>query len=67
MKNLFNWICGGVICICIFVMLMLIARDLGRASREDAAQKEECIILRYQKEPEKFLDRGCHRYVRWNQ
>lgn len=40
---------------------------LAKEDKQGQREKEECIVLKYQKEVEKFLDMDCQRYVRYKQ
>lgn len=64
MKELLVWILT-------FCLLMWGAVELGsrmaKADKQDQEEKELCIVLKYQKDAEKFLDMDCQRYVRYKQ
>lgn len=64
MKELLVWILT-------FCLLMWGAVELGsrmaKADKQDQEEKELCIVLKHQKEAEKFLDMDCQRYVRYKQ
>lgn len=63
-----KWLLGWVVALAV---LMWGAVELGsamaKADKVGQLEKEECIVLKYQKEAEKFLDRDCQRYVRYKQ
>lgn len=40
---------------------------MEEADRKGQEEKELCIVLKHQKEAEKFLDMDCQRYVRYKQ
>lgn len=64
---------AGLICIYIAVVFLLLAGmirlggAMAKADRESQAEKEQCIVLKHQKQAEKFLDMECNRYVRYKQ
>lgn len=64
MRWLLGWTIG-------FALLLWGAVELGswagKADRARQEQKEKCIVLKYQKDAEKFLDMDCQRYVRYKQ
>lgn len=63
-----KWFLGWV---AVFTILMWGAIELGswmaKADKQGRVEKEQCIVLKYQKDAEKFLDKGCQRYVRYKQ
>lgn len=63
-----KWLLGWFVA---FAVLMWGAVELGswagKAYRAGQEQKEKCIVLKYQKDAEKFLDKDCQRYVRYKQ
>ena len=63
-----KWFLGWSIA---FAVLMWGAVELGsamaKADKAGQLKKEECIVLKYQKDAEKFLDKNCQRYVRYKQ
>lgn len=64
---------AGLICIYIAAIFLLLAGlirlggVMAKADREGQAEKEQCIILKHQKQAGKFLDMECERYVRYKQ
>lgn len=40
---------------------------MSKGAKVGQDEKEQCIVLKHQKEAEKFLDMECERYVRYKQ
>lgn len=62
---------GGFCLAGVIVLLVWLAIQLGtmaaESGRKGQAEKEQCIVLKYQKDAEKFLDMECDRYVNYKQ
>ena len=44
-----------------------IGYGLSGIVEQNRQEKEECIVIKHQKDAEKFLDKDCQRYVRYKQ
>lgn len=53
---------GLVIVFCWWV----ITTDFQGVQAKAQAEKEQCIVLKHQKEAQKFLEQDCGRYVNYN-
>lgn len=66
--GIMRWLLG---CTIGFALLLWGAVELGsamaKADKAGQQEKEECIVLKYQKDAEKFLDKDCQRYIRYKQ
>lgn len=64
MKWYLGWTLG-------FALLIWGSLELGsvmaKASYQNEKEKEQCIVWKYEKNAQKFLDNNCTVYVRWTQ
>lgn len=63
---------GVVVVYAVFIAALIwgvveLGAILDEADRKGEQEKELCIVLKHQKEAEKFLDMECNRYVRYKQ
>jgi hypothetical protein len=63
---------GVVVVYAVFIAALIwgvveLGAILDEADRKGEQEKELCIVLKHQKEAEKFLDMDCQRYVRYKQ
>ncbi|EHO4365501.1 hypothetical protein KLD00_001966 [Escherichia coli] len=66
----FKTFCAITVClILVYVLFSGIIRlgeYMAREARESEAKKEQCIVLKHQRDAEKFLEQDCGRYVNYN-
>lgn len=67
MRTMFNWLGVGLAVGCLLVGCAMVASILNGAVERQQAKKEQCIYLKYQKDAQKFLDKGCGGLVNYNQ
>lgn len=46
--------------------LILLASVASDMQNEQIALKEQCIVLKQEKDANKFLDNNCFNFVKWN-
>lgn len=56
-----------VLLIFLAVGIWCIGYGLSGIVEQSRQHKEECIVIKYQKDAEKFLDMDCQRYVTYKQ
>lgn len=49
------------------VGIWCIGYGLSGIVEQNRQEKEQCIVWKYEKNAQKFLDNNCTAYVRWNQ
>lgn len=64
MKWVLAWLVGVAVFLWVAVQL---GSAMAKADKAGQQEKEQCIVLKYQKDAEKFLDMDCQRYVRYKQ
>lgn len=64
MKWVLAWAVGVAVFLWVAVQLDSV---MVKAAKEGEKEKEQCIVWKYEKNAQKFLDNNCTVYVRWNQ
>jgi hypothetical protein len=66
----FKTFCAITICLILayvlFSSIIHLGEYMAREARESEAKKEQCIVLKHQRDAEKFLEQDCGRYVNYN-
>lgn len=63
-----KWVLAWAVGVAVFLWVAVqLGSAMAKADKAGQQEKEECIVLKYQKDAEKFLDRDCQRYVRYKQ
>ena len=66
----FNTFCAISVCLILayvlFSGIIRLGEYMAREARESEAKKEQCIVLKHQRDAEKFLEQDCGRYVNYN-
>lgn len=66
----FKTFCAITVCLILayvlFSGIIRLGEYMAREARESEAKKEQCIVLKHQKEAQKFLEQDCGRYVNYN-
>lgn len=66
----FKTFCAISVCLILayvlFSGIVRLGEYMAREARESAAKKEQCIVLKHQRDAEKFLEQDCGRYVNYN-
>lgn len=66
----FKTFCAITICLILayvlFSSIIRLGEYMAREARESEAKKEQCIVLKHQRDAEKFLEQDCGRYVNYN-
>ncbi len=63
----FKTFCAITICLILayvlFSSIIRLGEYMAREARASEAKKEQCIVLKHQRDAEKFLALDCNRYV----
>lgn len=66
----FKTFCAISVCLILayvlFSGIIRLGEYMAREARESEAKKEQCIVLKHQRDAEKFLEQDCGRYVNYN-
>lgn len=66
----FKTFCAITVCLILayvlFSGIVRLGEHMAREARESEAKKEQCIVLKHQRDAEKFLEQDCGRYVNYN-
>lgn len=66
----FKTFCAISVCLILayvlFSGIIRLGDYMAREARESEAKKEQCIVLKHQRDAEKFLEQDCGRYVNYN-
>ncbi|CAD2070282.1 hypothetical protein PAULA_0059 [Escherichia phage Paula] len=66
----FKTFCAITVCLILayvlFSSIIRLGEYMAREARESEAKKEQCIVLKHQRDAEKFLEQDCGRYVNYN-
>lgn len=66
----FKTFCAISVCLILayvlFSSIIRLGEYMAREARESEAKKEQCIVLKHQRDAEKFLEQDCGRYVNYN-
>ncbi|QOI67945.1 hypothetical protein vecB_007 [Escherichia phage VEcB] len=66
----FKTFCAITVCLILayvlFSSIIRLGEHMAREARESEAKKEQCIVLKHQRDAEKFLEQDCGRYVNYN-
>ncbi|MEE6940171.1 hypothetical protein Q0Q86_04670 [Escherichia coli O15:H16] len=66
----FKTFCAITVCLILayvlFSGIVRLGEYMAREARESEAKKEQCIVLKHQRDAEKFLEQDCGRYVNYN-